>query len=568
MKRFTKITALLGTLTLVAAACGGSDGSGTSYTETVNDRVRTTQAQASSDGGGRESVPDQVGAETPASGQLYDRAATATTSAPVIASSTNDSDGTSGYRTEDPPTGIFARDYGSNPLVVTVDDPESTFALDVDTGSYTVAKGWIESGQLPDPRLVRIEEFVNYFDQDYPAPITETFAVYADGAPTPFAQSSENYLVRIGIKAREVAEASRPDARLTFVVDVSGSMREGDRLEVVKDALRILVDQLRPTDAVAIVAYNRDAWVVLEPTYVTERYQILDSIDQLHAGGSTNTEVGLTLGYDLSDEVFESGMINRVILLSDGVANVGSTTAGGILERIAERAGTGINLVTVGVGLGNYNDVLLEQLADQGDGFYAYVDSADEAERLFVDDLTGTLLTVAEEAKVQVAFNPNAVNSYRLLGFENRAIADDQFRNDSIDAGEIGAGHEVTALYEVTLTDSAARLGGEDLATVTLRWREPGATSFSEMPGVLPATVLSSSFNDSSAQFQLDVVAAAYAEVLRNSPWAVELNLSWVATEAARVADLLESDEAWAFAELTAEAAWLAGEPVAVLRRP
>ncbi len=568
MKRITKITALLGALTLVAAACGGSDDSGTSYTDAIDDRGPTTQAEASSDEGRRTDGVSAVEAERPDSDQFASRTSTATTSGPAIASSPNAAEGASEYRAEDPPTGIIARDYGSNPLVATADDPESTFALDVDTGSYTVAKNWVESGQFPDPRLVRIEEFVNYFDQDYPAPATETFAVYADGAPTPFAQSSENYLVRIGIKAREVAEAARPDARLTFVVDVSGSMREGNRLEVVKDALRVLVDQLRPADSVAIVAYNTDAWVVLEPTYVSDGYRIVDSIDQLHAGGSTKAEAGLTLGYDLSDEVFESGMINRVILLSDGVANVGNTTASGILARIAERAGTGINLVTVGVGLGNYNDVLLEQLADQGDGFYAYIDSAAEAERLFVEGLTGTLLTVAEEAKVQVTFNPETVETYRLLGFENRAIADDQFRNDSIDAGEIGAGHEVTALYEVTLTDSAARLGGEDLATVTLRWREPGATSFSELPGVLPATVLSPTFKDSSARFQLDVVVAAYAEVLRNSPWAAELNLSWVATEATRVAGLLEDDVAWEFAELTAEAAVLAGQPVAALQRP
>ena len=212
--------------------------------------------------------------------------------------------------------------------------------------------------------------------------------------------------------------------------------------------------------------------------------------------------------------------------------------------------------------------MLLEQLADQGDGFYAYVDSRDEAARLFVDGLTGTLLTVAEEAKIQVDFNPETVEWYRLIGFENRAIADDQFRNDSIDAGEIGAGHEMTALYEVHLTDAVQRLGSSELATVYLRWREPGATTFTELPGLLRANVLSPQFEDAADRFQVGVVVAAYAEVLRGSPWADELNLAWVASEAARLAELVDDPDVWELANLTAVAARLLGEPIGVLTRP
>ena len=469
---------------------------------------------------------------------------------------------------EDPPAGIVARDYGTNPFIQTQNDALSTFALDVDTGSYTIARRWIEAGEVPDPSLVRVEEFVNFFDQDYPAPTNATFAVYADGAPTPFTTSSRNHIVRIGIKAREVANVARPDAVLTFVVDVSGSMREGDRLEIVKQALSTLVGELRSTDRVAIVAYDRNAWVVLEPTQGWNQEAILALINRLKTGGSTNAEAGLTLGYDLAEASFVEGNINRVILASDGVANVGTTDAGGILWRIGEQANSGINLTTIGVGLGNYNDVLLEQLADQGDGFYAYVDSHEEADRLFVDGLTGTLFTVAEEAKIQVEFNPATVEWYRLIGFENRAIADNQFRNDSIDAGEIGAGHEVTALYEVQLTEAAWTLGSSELATVYLRWREPGASGFTELPGVLPASVLSNSFDSASDRSQVDVVVAAYAEVLRGSPWADELSLSWVASEADRLARVVNDEDVWEFANLAAVAAQLLGEPVPILTQP
>ena len=463
---------------------------------------------------------------------------------------------------------MFAADYGTNPFVETSVDPESTFALDVDTGSYTVARQWIEAGELPLPELVRVEEFVNFFDQAYPAPSGSTFAVYADGAPTPFTSSARNHIVRIGIKAREVAEAARPDAALTFVIDVSGSMREGDRIGMVKHALGTLVEELRPSDSVAIVAYDRNAWIVLEPTPAWDEDTIISAINRLEPGGRTNAEAGLTLGYDLAEQSFLEGGINRVILASDGVANVGTTDAGGILWRIEEQASIGIELAAIGVGLGNYNDELLEQLADQGDGFYAYVDSAEEAERLFVEGLTGSLLTVAEEAKVQVAFNADTVAAYRLLGFENRAIADRDFRNDSIDAGEIGAGHEVTALYEVELTEPAFRLGTSELATVYLRWREPGATQFSELPGLLPATVLSDRFEDADERFQVDVVVAAYAEILRHSPWSTELSLSWVASEADRLAALVDDPAVWELANLTAVAANLNGEPVPILGRP
>lgn len=565
-----RLITLIVVLALVATACGGADEGATEESFTT-DRGRLSAPLAATEATDAVAETTAVAIEPTAGPDAEDGAGQLGFASPTTtASGERAADGSSLFepQPEDPPTGVITQDYGTNPFARAATDPYSTFALDVDTGSYTVARQWVESGRLPEPDLVRVEEFVNFFDQDYPAPLQDTFAVYADGAPTPFAQSSQNHLIRIGIKAREVAEAARPDARLTFVIDVSGSMNEGNRLEMVKGALGVLVDQLRPTDTVAVIAYDTNAWVVLDHTPAAERQTILDAIARLYPGGSTNAEAGLTLGYDLATDTFERGLINRVILASDGVANVGTTSAGGILSRIEEQASIGINLVSIGVGLGNYNDVLLEQLADRGDGFYAYVDTLEEAERLFVEGLTGTLLTVAEEAKVQVEFNPDTVEYYRLLGFENRAIADQEFRNDSLDAGEIGAGHEVTALYEVSLTRPLFELGDTELATVNLRWREPGATVFSEVPGVLPASVLSTTFADSSAHFQLDVVAAAYAEVLRNSPWGQELSLSWVAAEASRVAELIDDPDVWDFATLTAAAAGVAGEPVSVLGRP
>ena len=573
--RHTRLVAVFLALMLVLAACGSGDADSTAA-DGVDDssRRQTPEATIAAQSNPASTIASESSPTAGRSGSVTTTAAAAEYEALDAGEATADAvsavteEPLYEPREENAPDGIVAQDYGTNPFTSTDRDSLSTFALDVDTGSYTLARSWVQAGQIPLPELVRVEEFVNYFDQDYTAPTSGTFAVYADGAPTPFTQSARNQIVRVGIKARDVAESARPDAALTFVVDVSGSMREGDRLEMVKGALGTLVDQLRPTDTVAIVAYDTSAWIVLEPTAVVNRDTILSQIETLRPGGSTNAEAGLTLGYDLASRSFERGLINRVILASDGVANVGDTSPEGILYRIEEQASNGINLVTVGVGLGNYNDVLLEQLADNGDGFYAYVDTLAEAERLFVDGLTGTLLTVAEEAKVQVEFNPQSVQAYRLLGFENRAVADQDFRNDSVDAGEIGAGHEITALYEVTLTRSIADLGAAELATVNLRWREPGSATFTEFNGLLPATVLDDTFESSDARFQLDVVAAAYAEALRQSPWSEEITLGWVAEEARRIAGQLNDDDVWEFSNVTATAAELMGQPVTVLDTP
>ena len=450
---------------------------------------------------------------------------------------------------------VFFENYGVDPRIDTIDDPLSTFAVDVDTGSYTIGRRWIADGNLPDDDSVRVEEYVNYFDPGYEAG-GETFTIYVDGGPTPYAENERYQIVRIGLQGKIVAEEDRPRANLVFVIDVSGSMDREDRLETVKDALAMLVEELRPDDRVGIVIYGSEGDVILEPTAVEEDRAILRAIERLEPGGSTNAEEGLSLAYQMASDAFEEGAINRVILASDGVANVGNTGPDSILETIREEADDGIQLVTVGFGMGNYNDVLMEQLADDGDGFYAYVDDLEEAERLFVHGLTGTLFTIAEEAKIQVAFEP-IVERWRLIGFENRAIADEDFRNDAVDAGEIGAGHHVTALYEVRVAEDAS--ADAMLGTVALRWFDPETDETVEMSHEFMLSDLAPTFTETPLHFQLAATVATYAEVLRGSYWAQEITLADLIPQARRLEELMPEDEdVVEFADLVETAASIA----------
>ncbi len=422
-------------------------------------------------------------------------------------------------------------DYGVRPFVSTDRDPLSTFALDVDTASYSVAKQWLDAGSLPPPESVRVEEYVNSFDYDYLAP-RRGLNVQADGGPSPY--DAGNIIVRLGVQAERVASADRPNASLTFVVDTSGSMDRAGRLGLVKTALSRLSRELSPDDTVAIVTYSDEAEVILAPTPAADLEVILDAIARLRPDGSTNLEAGLAEGYALADRSFQPGGINRVVLASDGVANVGLTDPDGLARSIRDDADRGIQLVTVGVGMGNFNDVVMEQLADQGDGFYAYVDDEAEADRLFGDELVSTLLTVALDGKIQVEFNADVVERYRLIGFENRAVLDDDFRNDAVDAGELGAGHQVTALYELTLRSDVGRDGSspDQLGTVQLRWEDPEERSVVETRLVLTSDVVEARWTDTDPDFRLAVTVAAFAEVLRNSPHVGDITLRQVAEEA------------------------------------
>ena len=454
-----------------------------------------------------------------------------------------------------PYDGVTFQDPGVNPYVDPTRDRVSTFALDVDTASYTVARRFVTDGHMPDPASVRPEEFVNYFAQGYAPPEDGAFAITGDGGPTPFLPADE-LLLRIGIKARTVADRQRPAASLTFVIDVSGSMAREDRLDLVKQSLRLLVDELGERDSVAVVVFGSDARIVLDPTPGSDRARILSAIDRLVPEGSTNAEAGLRLGYEVADRHLLEDGINRVVLASDGVANVGLTDPQSILSRIKADASAGIQLVTVGVGMGNYNDVLLEQLADQGDGFYAYVDTLEEARRLFVDDLTSTLDTIALDAKAQIDFDPAVVDWYRLIGFENRTVADNQFRDNSVAAGAIGAGHEVTALYAIRLTSDVR--DSDRIGTVTLRWTDPTTRRASETSHDVNGRDLSGSFASTDEHFKLDAVVAATAETFRGSPWIDGYRISDVAQVADRFSEQLpQTQQVRDFLDLLQQAARL-----------
>ncbi len=444
----------------------------------------------------------------------------------------------------------FFKNYGVNPFIDTEDDHLSTFAMDVDTASYTVARRFVQDGNLPDPDSVRVEEFVNFFDQGYEGPSLDAFAIHTEGSPSPFGLDN-HWLLRVGLQGKAISDEERKDATLIFTIDISGSMEREDRLGLVKRSLRLLVDELRPTDEVGIVVYGSSGRVHLNPTSGEDKRRIIDAINQLQPGGSTYVEEGLRVAYGMAVDRVEPGRITRVIVLSDGVGNVGNTGAESILRQVQDHVDQGVTLTTVGFGMGNYNDVLMEQLANDGDGAYYYVDDLSEARKIFVEDLTGTLQVIAKDAKIQVDFNPTVVSRFRLLGYENRRIADEDFRNDTVDAGEVGAGHSVTALYEIKLHDDADGA----LGTVFVRYEDPDSGEVTEVSSTLQSAELLAAFEEASARFQLAAVVAEYAEILRESYWAQDGSLEQVAAEARRVQGLLPQEPDVAeFAGLTQSA--------------
>ena len=389
---------------------------------------------------------------------------------------------------------MFFQDYGTNLFIPTRLDPVSTFGVDVDTASYTIAKNYIMRGSLPPTDAIRAEEFINYPDYEYEAAFNDSasslyhdtiFAVHATMTDSPFDEDTR--FLSIGLKAQELAK--RKPTTLTFVIDISGSMSRDNRLGLVKRSLYLLLDELDERDEVSIIVYNTNARKHMEMTTLSEKETIESAIDRLSASGSTNAEAGLELGYKTALEHLEDGRNNRVVLLSDGVANVGATDPDSILHELEEYHQKGIMLTCIGVGMGNYNDVLLEQIADNGDGNYYYINEFDEARRVFSENLAQTMQTVAKDAKVQVTFS-DRVSRYRLIGYENRALADKDFTNDSKDAGEIGAGHEVTALYELELngTGSVGKIafryqGADSNITRSMEKDLPGETlAFDQAP--------------------------------------------------------------------------------------
>ena len=419
---------------------------------------------------------------------------------------------------------MYFKGTGTNPFIDTEDDHFSTFAMDVDTGSYSITRRYLTDGYLPPAEAVRVEEFVNAFDYNYDPPTDSAFAIHIDGAPSRFGEGKRLQLLRIGLRGRVIPDEHRKDAILTFVIDVSGSMEQENRLGLVKKALTLLVDQLRPTDKVGIVVYGSHGRLVLPHTGIEQRSTILSAINALRPGGSTNAEEGLRIGYDLAWRNASVNHINRVILCSDGVANVGNTGPDAILKEIRTYVDKGITLSTVGFGMGNYNDVLMERLANTGNGSYAYVDTLSAAKRIFVENLTGTLQLIAKDAKIQVDFNPEVVSRFRLLGYENRRLNHEQFRDDTVDAGEVGAGHQVTALYEVKLHPDATG----KMATISIRYADADNDRVNEVSKDISVSQLRAAFDTAPATLRLAAAVAEFAEILRESYWAKEGSLESV----------------------------------------
>ena len=420
------------------------------------------------------------------------------------------------------------------------EQPLSTFAVDVDTASYANVRRFLTRGQTPPPGAVRIEELVNYFRYDYAPPGEHgphgehPFAVHAEVATCPWA--SDHRLVRVGLKGREIDAGGRPRCNLVFLLDVSGSMNAGDKLPLVKRAMSLLVAQLGENDRVAIVVYAGAEGLALPATPGDRPGVILDALDHLTAGGSTNGGAGIELAYDVAVSNYLEGGVNRVILCTDGDFNIGITDRSRLVDLIEERATSGVYLSVLGFGDGNLKDSTMEQLADRGNGNYGYVDSLREARKLLVEQMSGTLVTIAKDVKVQVEFNPAAVNAYRLIGYENRLMAAEDFRDDEKDAGEIGAGHTVTALYEVVPagvaspgnavgelkyqrpSEPSAAAGSGELLTVSLRYKTPDATVVDPAEEfAVPVPDSDVPFAAASRDYQFAAAVAGFGMLLRGS---------------------------------------------------
>jgi len=414
-------------------------------------------------------------------------------------------------------------------------NPLSTFSIDVDTASYANVRRFLNMGRRPPVDAVRIEELVNYFPYHYPAPTDGSpFAVALEVASAPWA--SGHRLVRIGVKGREVAMAERPAANLVFLLDVSGSMSAPNKLPLVKESLRILVHRLRADDRVAIVTYAGNSGLALASTPVRKAAEILRAVDELNPGGSTNGAMGIQLAYDVAKANFVPGGLNRVILCTDGDFNVGTTSEGELTRLIEEKAKSGVFLTVLGFGMGNYKDSTLERLADKGNGNYGYIDSRREAEKLLAAQANGTLVTIAKDVKIQVEFNPAQVAAYRLIGYENRRLAKEDFNNDAVDAGEIGAGHTVTALYEIIPAGAEmpaagsvdalkyqrpastnANEGRSELLTVKIRSKEPAGDVSTKHE--YPLTDAGKPFTAASSDFNFAAAVAGFGMILRESSY-------------------------------------------------
>ncbi|MEX1361707.1 MAG: VWA domain-containing protein [Nannocystaceae bacterium] len=466
-----------------------------------------------------------------------------------------------------------------NDFVAVIDDALSTFSIDVDTASYSNTRRFLNEGRLPPADAVRIEELVNYFAYDYPQPTgDDPFSVVTEVAPCPW--NSDHRLVHIGLQGKDIAAKEVPARNLVFLLDVSGSMSDADKLPLLKRGMHMLADQIRPQDRVSIVVYAGASGVVLEPT--SDRAAIKAALDRLEAGGSTNGGAGIELAYRLATDSFVKGGINRVLLATDGDFNVGATSQGELSRLIEAKRESGVFLSVLGFGRGNLGDSTMEQLADKGNGNYAYIDSGAEAHKVLVEQAGATLVTIAKDVKIQVELNPAEVAAYRLVGYENRTLAHRDFNDDTKDAGEIGAGHTVTALYEVVPVgqgtpsdvdalryqaqpELSAAAGSGELMTVKLRYKRPSGKR-----SVLLSTAIhdaDGSLSRSSEDFRFSAAVAELGLLLRGSKWRGEASFTQAYELAASA---LGRDEHGRRAELLGlieQAASLSGESIDVPTR-
>ena len=423
------------------------------------------------------------------------------------------------------------RDFEDNPVKQVSAEPVSTFSIDVDTAAYSVVRRYLRDGVLPPRDAVRTEELINYFNYDYALPDSKDRPFNADIAvyDTPWDEGTQ--IIRIGLQGYDIPAEDRPAANLVFLVDTSGSMNSPDKLPLLKKSLGMLVDQMDESDTIAIVAYAGSAGVVLEPTKGSEKRKIMAALESFHASGSTAGAEGIRQAYALAEANFNEEALNRVILATDGDFNVGHTENSTLADYIARKRETGVYLSILGFGRGNYQDERMQVLAQAGNGNAAYIDNLMEARKVLVDEMGSTLFSIANDVKIQVEFNPAYVAEYRLIGYETRLLAREDFNNDKVDAGEVGSGHEVTALYEITAPDSKSRLvddlrygkpeatGGEEngeIALFRLRYKLPGEakSTLHEQPIMAEATV---SFDKAPAEARFATAVAGFGQLLRGA---------------------------------------------------
>ena len=417
-----------------------------------------------------------------------------------------------------------------NPVKRAAEQPVSTFSIDVDTGAYANVRRFLNEGRLPPQDAVRVEELINYFDYDYPLPEGRQppFRVSTELAPTPW--NPKTLLLAIGVKGYDLPKTQLPPANLVFLIDVSGSMNSPDKIGLLKPALKLLVRQLRPEDKVAIAVYAGAAGMVLEPTPGDQKAKIESALDRLSAGGSTNGGAGIQLAYNLAREGFVDGGINRVILATDGDFNVGTVNFEALKDLVETQRKSGVALTTLGFGTGNYNDQLMEQLADAGNGNYAYIDTLQEANKALVEQMSATLLTIAKDVKIQIEFNPAQVEEYRLIGYENRMLRREDFSNDAVDAGDIGAGHTVTALYKIALKGGGGALTeplrygqpatdatphGDEIAFLRLRYKQPDSEVSQLLEWPIQRDQMIGSWREASERFRFAAAVAGFGQKLR-----------------------------------------------------